>query len=107
MPAESASPRARVSAIHLRAPYLRPRSMGGDVAHPLCRAPVTGWAGPASASLPMSDAIGRVTCSDCRRLQAAGGIKARQAELTTMLIERPRECRRAWKARAKAAGWRP
>lgn len=67
--------------IHLRIPYYRPSWHGGDVEHPLCLMPITGWAGPHAARVEMSDDLRRVSCPHCRAFFAAGGIKARHAWL--------------------------
>jgi hypothetical protein len=50
---------------HLRVPYYRPRFMGGDTQHPLCRKPDIGWAGPRYACWPMIDVKSKVDCPWC------------------------------------------
>lgn len=88
---------------HKRQPYYRPRSMGGDVAHPLCRAPITGWAGASEASKAMTDIDRHVDCPRCRHFMARGGITARLQDLTYLLDDdRPARSNRARRAAAMA-----
>lgn len=73
---------------HKLQPYYRPRSMGGDVAHPLCLAPVTGWAGPKLATFPMVEADRHVDCPNCLGHMANGGMASRLAEQAQRLASR-------------------